>query len=61
MSHVKCVACIALITFALIAASSSQTRAQSAEDECAKVAATAPYAGQKKAYDQCMAEKAKKK
>ena len=36
-------------------------RAQSAEDECAKAAASAPYAQRRAAYDKCMAAKTKAK
>ena len=36
-------------------------RAQSAEDECAKVAAAAPYAQRRAAFDKCMAAKSKGK
>jgi hypothetical protein len=61
MSSVKCMTFVVFAAFALTITPSSHVRAQSIEDECAKVAAAAPYAQQKKAYDKCMAEKGKKK
>ena len=61
MPLVKCTTFVALATFALTITHTSQVRAQSVEDECAKIAAAAPYAQQKKAYDKCMGEKGKKK
>lgn len=60
MRLVKCTTFVGLATIALTITPASHLRAQSLEDVCAKVAASAPYAQQKKAYDKCMAEKGKK-